>query len=140
MPTSGPHEVAFAIRGPIRRADLPGLCDRVCAVLAESTAVVVDCDVAGVDSDAVTVDALARLQLAATTRGCAVRLRNASEPLLELVELMGLTHVLSERPAGYSANSSGSPKRGNSVAVSRKKVSSTMRPFSISSTCSAHGS
>ena len=42
--------------------------------------------------------------------------------------------------AGYSANSSGSPKRGNSVAVSRKKVSSTMRPFSISSTCSAHGS
>ena len=99
MPTSGPHEVAFAIRGPIRRADLPGLCDRVCAVLAESTAVVVDCDVAGVDSDAVTVDALARLQLAATTRGCAVRLRNASEPLLELVELMGLTHVLSERTA-----------------------------------------
>ena len=100
MPTSGSHEVAFSIRGPILRADLPGLCNRVCAVLAESTAVVVDCDVSGVDSDAVTVDALARLQLAATTRGCAVRLRNASEPLLELVELMGLTHVLSARPCG----------------------------------------
>ena len=97
MPTTGPHEVAFAIRGPIRRADLPGLCDRVCAVLAESTAVVADCDVAGVDPDAVTVDALARLQVAAMRRGCAVRLQNASEPLLELVELMGLTHVLSER-------------------------------------------
>jgi len=97
MPTTGPHEVAFAIRGPIRRADLPGLCDRVCAVLAESTAVVADCDVAGVDPDAVTVDALARLQVAAMRRGCAVRLRNASEPLFELVELMGLTHVLSER-------------------------------------------
>ena len=51
MPTTGPHEVAFAIRGPIRRADLPGLCDRVCAVLAESTAVVADCDVAGVDPE-----------------------------------------------------------------------------------------
>ena len=97
MPTSGPNEVAFAIRGPIRRADLPGLCDRVCAVLAESTAVVVDCDVASVDADAVTVDALARLQLAALSRGCAVRLQNASERLLELVELMGLTHVLSGR-------------------------------------------
>jgi ABC-type transporter Mla MlaB component len=97
MPTSGPHEVAFAIRGLIRRADLPRLCDRVCAVLAESTAVVVDCDVAGADPDAVTVDAVARLQLAAMRRGCAVRLRSASEPLLELVELMGLTHVLSER-------------------------------------------
>ena len=100
MPTTGPHEVAFAIRGPIRRADLPGLCDRVCAVLAESTAVVADCDVAGVDPDAVTVDALARLQVAAMRRGCAVRLQNASEPLLELVELMGLTHVLSERTRG----------------------------------------
>jgi len=97
MPTTGPHEVAFAIRGPIRRADLPGLCDRVCAVLAESRAVVADCDVAGVDPDAVTVDALTRLQLAALRRGCAVRLQNASEPLLELVELMGLTHVLPER-------------------------------------------
>jgi ABC-type transporter Mla MlaB component len=97
MLTSGPHEFAFAIRGPIRRADLPRLCDRVCAVLAESTAVVVDCDVAGVDADAVTVDALARLQLAAMRRGCAVRLQNASERLLELVGLMGLTHVLSAR-------------------------------------------
>ena len=100
MPNSGPHEVAFAIRGPIRRADLPRLCDRVCAVLAESTAVVVDCDVAGVHPDAVTVDAVARLQVAALRRGCAVRLQNASEPLLELVELMGLTHVLSERTRG----------------------------------------
>ena len=100
MPTPGPHEVAFAIRGPIRRADLPRLCDRVCAVLAESTAVVVDCDVAGADPDAVTVDAVARLQLAATRRGCAVRLRSASEPLLELVDVMGLTHVLSARTRG----------------------------------------
>jgi ABC-type transporter Mla MlaB component len=98
MPTSGSHEVAFAIRGPIRRADLSGLCDRVCSVLAESTAVVVDCDVASVDADAVTVDALARLQLAALSRGCTVRLQNASEGLLELVELMGLTHVLSAQP------------------------------------------
>ena len=55
---------------------------------------VVRCDVTGVEPDAVTVDAVARLQLAARRRGCEVRLHNASDALLELVELMGLTHVL----------------------------------------------
>ena len=55
------------------------------------------CDVEGVEPDAVTVDALARLQLGASRRGCRIVLRNASEPLLELVELMGLSNVLSER-------------------------------------------
>ena len=96
MPTPGPHEVAFAIRGPITRADLDGLCNRVCALLAECGEVVV-CDVAGVEPEAATIDALARLQLAATRRGCSIRLRHAAPQLLELVELMGLTHVLSER-------------------------------------------
>jgi ABC-type transporter Mla MlaB component len=92
----GPPTVAFVIRGPIARADLPGLCDRVCALLAESGQTVV-CEVDGVDPDAVTVDALARLQLGACRSGCRVVLRNASEPLLELVEFMGLSHVLVER-------------------------------------------
>lgn len=98
MPTTGPHEVAFAIRGPISRADLPGLCARVCALLARTDAVVA-CDVSGVDPDVVTVDALARLQLAARRRDCCVELRNASAGLLELVELMGLSHVLAVRGA-----------------------------------------
>ena len=93
MPTTGTHEVAFAISGPIARADLPGLCGRVCAILRESGAVA-RCDVSGVVPDAVCIDALARLQLAARRRGCRVRLENASPPLLGLVELMGLTHVL----------------------------------------------
>jgi len=94
MPTSpGPNDVAFSIRGPITRADLPGLCERVCAVLGDSGSVV-RCDVSGVMPDAVCVDALARLQLAARRRGCCVRLEHASDELLELVELMGLTHVL----------------------------------------------
>jgi ABC-type transporter Mla MlaB component len=96
MPTPGSHEVAFAIRGPITRGDLPGLCDRVCAVLGRSGAIVA-CDVAGVDPDAVAVDALARLQLAARRRGCEVHPRNAPDGLLELVELMGLTQVLAAR-------------------------------------------
>jgi ABC-type transporter Mla MlaB component len=96
MPTAGPNEVTFAIRGPIKRGDLPGLCERVCAILVESGELVV-CDVAGVDADAVTVDALARLQLAAQRRRCSVRLRNASAELLDLVELAGLENVLAER-------------------------------------------
>ena len=95
MPTPGPHEVAFAIRGPITRADLPGLCERACRLLGAEGSVIA-CEVDGVEPDAVTVDALARLQLAAQRCGCEVRLRNASSALLELVELMGLTHVLAE--------------------------------------------
>lgn len=93
MAISRPPSVAFAIRGPITRADLPGLCTRVCAVLAESGAAVVLCDVTGVSPDAVTVDALARLELAARRRGCRVALCHASDELLELVAFMGLEDV-----------------------------------------------
>ena len=84
----------FAIWGPIARDDLAGLCDRVCALLVESGDGEAVCDVGGVDVDAVTVDALARLQLAARRQGCQVRLRNASGELRELVAFMGLSDVL----------------------------------------------
>ena len=94
MGASAPKTVGLAIRGPIARADLPGLCDRVCAVLGESSAGVVLCDVCGVEPDAVTVDALCRLQLAARRHRCRIRLRNASEDLRRLVDFMGLTEVL----------------------------------------------
>ncbi len=96
MVTPPQGSIAFAIEGPITRADLPGLCDRVCALLEESGAGVVLCDVSGVDVDAVTVDALARLQLAARRHGCRVRLRGASSDLRELVAFMGLCDVLPE--------------------------------------------
>ncbi len=96
MGATGPHPVAFAVRGPIAPADLPGLCERVCAFLTEARANVVSCDVAGVEPDAVTVDALARLQLTAQRHGCRVRLRHASDELLELVAFMGLADVLPE--------------------------------------------
>ena len=84
----------FAIHGPIARADLPGLCERVCALLTETPAGEALCDGRGVDADAVTVDALARLQLAAKRHGCVVRLRHASPELAELVAFMGLDGVL----------------------------------------------
>jgi ABC-type transporter Mla MlaB component len=94
MAVPAPQTIAFAIRGPIARADLPGLCARVCALLEQNDAGVALCDVSGVDPDAVTVDALARLQLAARRHGCRVRLRNASDELLELLAFMALRDVL----------------------------------------------
>jgi ABC-type transporter Mla MlaB component len=84
-----------AIRPPLGRADLPGLYARVCALLASSgDGATILCDVAGLAPDAVAVDALARLQLAARRRDCAVRLRGASDELAELVRFMGLRDVL----------------------------------------------
>jgi len=97
MGATAPNPVAFAIRGPISRADLLGLCNRICTLLNESDAANVLCDVHGVEPGAVTVDALARLQLAAGRYGCQVRLRHASQELLELVGFMGLTDVLPDR-------------------------------------------
>jgi ABC-type transporter Mla MlaB component len=96
MTASAPQAIAFAVRGPIARTDLPGLCERICALLEDSGATVAVCDVRSVDSDAVTVDALARLQLAARRHGCGVRLRHASNELRDLVSFMGLEDVLTE--------------------------------------------
>ena len=107
MPTTWAHEVAFAIRGPITRAGLPGLCERVCMLLRTSGAEVVCCHVTGVAADAVTVDALARLQLAARRQGCRVRLFGASPELRALVAFMGLSHVL---PADGASDASAIPE------------------------------
>ena len=96
MATPPRETIAFAIHGPILRSDLPGLCDRVCALLSGAPVDEALCDVRGVEPDAVTVDALARLQLAARRRGCRVRLRNASPALLDLMAFMGLTEVLAD--------------------------------------------
>jgi hypothetical protein len=63
-------------------------------LLERNVADVAVCDVSGVEPDAVTVDALARLQLAAQRRGCQVRLRHASAELVGLVTFMGLRDVL----------------------------------------------
>lgn len=88
--------ISFAIRGPILRTDLAGLYGRVCALLTKHAGAVLVCEVRGVAADAVTVDALARLALAARRHGCQIRLRDASEELLELVSFMGLADVLCE--------------------------------------------
>lgn len=94
MPTHQRGAITFAIRGPLAPTDLPGLCARVCSLLEQSGSSIAFCDVGGVHPDAVAVDALARLQLAAHRRGCQVRLRGASDELRDLVAYMGLRDVL----------------------------------------------
>jgi ABC-type transporter Mla MlaB component len=101
MGASAPQTVDFIIRGPIARDDLPGLCDRVCTLLSRNRAGVILCDVRGVEPDAVTVDALCRLQLAAREYACQVRLRHASDELRALIAFMGLTGVLAEQDAEF---------------------------------------
>jgi ABC-type transporter Mla MlaB component len=96
MGASAPRTVALVIRGPIARADLPGLTERVCARLRECRGSVILCDVRGVPPDCMTIDVLARLQLAARRHGCRLRLHRASDELIELVAFMGLKDVLPE--------------------------------------------
>ena len=96
MSAAAPVTITFAIRGPIAQEDLPGLCDRVCELFGRERPQIAFCDVARIPPDAVTVDALARLQLAASRCGCQVRLRRASAELLALVAFMGLADVLAD--------------------------------------------
>ena len=96
MAASAPQIVVFAIDGPIARTDLPRLCHQVCALIEKTGADVALCDVSKVDPDAVSVDALARLQLAARRRGCQALLSGASSELLELLAFMGLHDVLQD--------------------------------------------
>jgi ABC-type transporter Mla MlaB component len=91
-----PSTITFAIMSPLKRSDLPGLFKRVCVLLKDSGAGVALCDVREAKADAVTVDALARLQLAARRSGCQLRLQHASKELCALVALMGLQDVLAD--------------------------------------------
>jgi hypothetical protein len=71
----------------------------VCAVLTAAAGAELSCDVASVPSDAVTIEALALLQLAARRQNCRILLRNASADLVGLVAFLGLGDVLTEETA-----------------------------------------
>lgn len=95
MPPRDTSTVELVINGPIARADIPALCDRVRVILeARGRADLVLCDAAALDPDAVTVDALARLQLTARRLGCRVRFLRACGELRELLSFVGLGEVL----------------------------------------------
>ena len=74
---------------------MPELCERVRTLLVESDARVVLCDAGTcITPDAVTIDALARLQLTARRLGREVRLCGASTELHDLLRFMGLSEVV----------------------------------------------
>jgi anti-anti-sigma regulatory factor len=56
------------------------------------------CDLGGVAADCVTVDALARIHLAARRAGVGLDVRHASEELRELLVFTGLSEVLGLEP------------------------------------------
>jgi len=60
------------------------------------------CDVGTLAPDAVTVDALARLQLSARRVGLELRLSRVSSELLELLAFVGLRDVLGLEPGGQA--------------------------------------
>ena len=95
MTTRAKRTVSFTVWGPILRSDMAGLTERVCRLLEEKGAEIALCEVRNIPvPDAVTVEALARLQLAAQRNGCRVWLVNASQELHDLVAFMGLTDVI----------------------------------------------
>ena len=58
----------------------------------------IDLDASGFAPDVATVDALARLQLAARRAGRRLRLRKAPDELVELITFCGLDEVLGVEP------------------------------------------
>jgi ABC-type transporter Mla MlaB component len=93
--TAEPSTIVLVISGRITRADVPRLCERVHHFLEESDARVVICDVSAVvEPDAVAVDALARLQLAARRLGYQIKLRHTCEALQDLLTFTGLRDVV----------------------------------------------
>jgi ABC-type transporter Mla MlaB component len=109
MPGAPERSATLAIRAPLQREDLPGLFVRTCALLQQATPRLLLVEVAQIEPDAVAVDALARLALAARRHGCVVELCGASPQLELLVELTGLADVLPSsdavrppRPLGFA--------------------------------------
>jgi ABC-type transporter Mla MlaB component len=93
-----PHEpktIELGLAGPIARLDIPALCAQARRLLESADADRLICDVSAVvDADAVTIDALARLQLTARRAGSQVGLKNASRELRDLLDFAGLSRVL----------------------------------------------
>src|SRR5690348_425664 len=71
------------------------LCERVRAFVESRATMPVVCDVSAITApDAVSLDALARVQLVARRAGTPVGLRNAPAVLLDLLAIAGLTDAV----------------------------------------------
>lgn len=85
-----PAEPTIVLGERIAASDIPGLCQRLAALLTGGAGQVI-CDASGLaHPDLIAVEALARLQLTARRHGSTLRLRRASPQLHDLLELLGL--------------------------------------------------
>ncbi|MGK5532533.1 STAS domain-containing protein [Streptomyces sp. URMC 129] len=90
----------FVVRGPVTRDDVPGMCERLAAHARRSGAAVLTVDVAALAappgagaSNAVTIEALARMRLTAKRLGCQVRFLHVGGGLQGLLGWLGLGEV-----------------------------------------------
>ncbi|MER6351438.1 STAS domain-containing protein [Streptomyces sp. NPDC001634] len=92
LPTVDPKTPpVLVLAGPVTRNDVTRLGDDVRALLEDTGAGVVICDVRALRPVQIrTVDVLARLQLAARRAGGRIRLRDPSPALRALLDLVGV--------------------------------------------------
>ncbi|MDT0268075.1 STAS domain-containing protein [Streptomyces sp. DSM 44915] len=94
-------EVLFVVEGPVRRAEVPALCDRLAAVVRARGARVVTVDataMGGPGADA--LQALARLRLTARRLGVELRFVGLDRGLVGLLGWLGLGQVVGEAEEG----------------------------------------
>ena len=88
--------IVVAIGGHVERGDVISLCDRILAVLETSDASTLICEVGClVKPNAAVVDLLARLRVVTRRLDREMRVTNPSTYIQELLELCGLSDVLS---------------------------------------------
>jgi hypothetical protein len=119
--------ITWAIGPVIERADISVLCADLTALVRDSRASVIICDVGRIMApDAVTVEALARLQLTARRLGRDIRICRASRRLRDLVAFVGLSDVLPlsalSALAAQSAEAGGQAKQREQAIGVEKRV------------------
>ncbi len=88
-------DAQLVILPPVRREDIPKLCEQLIDLLDGDRRPFVECDVGAVDQpDLVIVDALARLQLIALRHNSFLRIEAACPKLILLLSLTGLGGVI----------------------------------------------
>jgi len=96
MGLAAARTIAFSLAGTVDGADPAAPYTRISLLLGTSGATLALCDVSGVRADAITLDALARVRLAARRHGCRLRLRGASNDLVELLTYTGFDEVVAD--------------------------------------------
>jgi len=92
--TPGGGAATLVLKGPLSRAAPRALGERACSLLAAHRHERCDCLLVGLDCDLASVDALARLTLAATRHDCELRFLCAPPRLCELLDMLGLARLL----------------------------------------------